>query len=83
MLVKLWVKNDIPNIQSVNEDQCKIFLMFSPTFFNISPFFWQFLKITIFHHFSNFSTFTTILNNFFTIFPNFEKYWELFINILM
>ena len=30
--------------------------------------------------FSNFSTFTTILNNFFLIFPNFETYWELFID---
>ena len=25
MLVKLWVKNDIPNIQSVKEDKCKIY----------------------------------------------------------
>ena len=56
------------------------FLMFSPTFFNISPIFWQILKNHHFHRFSNFSTFTTILNNFFTIFPNFEKYWELFID---
>ena len=39
MLVKLLVKNDIPNIQSVKEDQYKFFLLFSPTFFNISPFF--------------------------------------------
>ena len=43
MLVKLWVKNNIFNIQSVREDQCiKTFLMFSATFFNISPFFDKF-----------------------------------------
>ena len=43
MLVKLWVKNDIFNILGVKEDQCKkLFLMFSPTFFNISPFFDEF-----------------------------------------
>ena len=43
MLVKLLVKNNIFNIQSVKDDQCnKIVLMFSPTFFNISPFFDKF-----------------------------------------
>ena len=81
MLVKLWVKNDILNIQSVKEDQCnKNFLMFSPTFFNISPFLTNYKKSPFSTIFSNFSTFITILNNFVTIFPNFKKYWDLFID---
>ena len=42
MLVKLWVKYCIFNIHSVKEDHCKNFFMFSPTFFNISPFFDKF-----------------------------------------
>ena len=55
--------------------------MFSPTFFNISPFFWQNLKKSPFSTiFSNFSTLITILNNIFTIFPSFEKNWKRFID---
>ena len=38
MLIKLWVTNDISNIQSVKEDQCKnILLMCSTTIFKILP----------------------------------------------
>ena len=38
----------------------------------------NFEKLPFSNIFTNFSTFTTILINFFIIFPNFEKYRELF-----
>ena len=65
MFVKLLVKNDIPNIQSVKEDQSKNFLNVFTNIFQHFIIFDKILKLTIF---SIFSTFTTILNNFFTIF---------------
>ena len=51
MLVKLWVRNDIPNIQSVKEDQCKIFFN---VFTNIFQHFTIFLQILKNHHFPPF-----------------------------
>ena len=74
MLVKLWVKYCIFNIHSVKEDHCNIFFnVFTNIFQHFTIVLTNFEKSPFFTIFSNFSTFTTILNNIFTIFPNFEK----------